>query len=373
MPNFQKGFAQVVVLAVLFLGILGFFIWSWKQPNRDDKVQPSAKPVISTPIPTPYPSPDVKTDKSGKFKTYTNHVENYTFNFPIDWNLTEAYSKVLPYDDPRIDNPVNVTAMLSKEGESFIFITIEVDKPEPRRENDQTQNVAKAGNRKKYEDQAENIQQKVDEVIAAGGMEAYIKIGNKLVSNQKAVQTIKTAVPGAPTEATCNFDTVFDYGVFTYTIQAKCDAFRSHQIMAEAKKAYDQILGSFKLTGPIPTKVPITLKTYEDKINGYSFQYTSNWLVNSGDYSKGVIVVNGNDVEMLTLSKETRYGNKCPKLGEDQKVNLGGKEVVLTFDCDNPRVKSSKGEEFEMHLDLKDQRILYLLKSMQGMTVVKPQ
>lgn len=361
----QKGFVSTPIIFIVIILVLGGYLF-YRNTNIEPQKITNNQPAEDT-TPTPTPTPDIKPDPDGKNKIYTNHIENYTIKFPSDWTLFQRFN-TSSYQDPRIKTPDNITVSIFPPGEPSegnrlpyaTTVEINVWKPQPR--------ANEAGN--------EAFEQEYLKPNSSDKSQRTNKVASLTVDGKKAIQTITQPIPGDIKETVYTYATQISYGVYTYSIK-----FRGSEKIVQANlDTYKQILNSFKFTGPEPTFTPPTLQTYTNEKYGYSFRYPGNWLVNSfqGDYSKGIIVVDEKDREVFTLHQESRYG-KCPPASAKKEVQIGDTVATLVFDCDHPRVVSSKGQEFEMQPDIfieeniraVDPRVLDLLKSIQGLKVIQ--
>lgn len=350
----QKGYVAVLVIILGLILILGIFKVSQKQNSKTIKM---TQPVI---LPSTSPSPDIKLDKSGDFYSYTNHTENFSLSYPKGWKVRE---------NPKQENGEGVVILYPPQSipENSPFaarLQVYVLKPNPRTEAKESESD-KVGFEKEY----------LKPISDGKGLRNF-KIGNTTIAGQKAIIEVERSLEGDQTESYYSQSTSFPYGIFYYSIKM----LGSEE--EEVKKYlgdYDKILASFKLLGPKPTVTPITLKTYTNEKLGFSFEYPSNWLVNTfqnnGDFNKGFTVVNEDDEEILTMYQEGRYGASCKEIAPVQKnVLFGENKVDIKFDCDHPRVKTKSGKEFAVGLYVfgseSEQDGLKLLKSIKGLTVI---
>lgn len=379
MPRFhnQKGFISNPIIFIVIILALGGYLF-YRNTDLEPKKVTSNQPTGDITL-TPTSTPDIKLDPDGKNKIYTNHIENYSFKSPADWTLSQKFN-TSSYQDPRIKTPDNITVSIfppgePTEGDRLPFATvveITVQKPQPR---------ANEADVKKGQESFEQAYLKSN---TDDKTQRTNKVASLTVDGKKAIQTITKPIPGDIKETVYAYETQIRNGVNIYSIK-----FRGTEKIVQANfDAYKQILNSFKFTGPEPTFTQPTLQTYTNEKYGYSFQYPSNWLVNSfqGDYNKGIAVVDENDREVFNLSQEKRYG-KCPPAsyyGKDyaypkKEVQIGETMATLILDCDHPRVVTSKGQEFKMLPDIfveenirpADPRVLNLLKSIQGLKVIQ--
>lgn len=245
-------------------------------------------------------------------------------------------------------------------------ISVIVKKPNPRRQDQEDK------------ESAANFTKTYNQPVSDGTGQREYKISNHTVSDQPAVRVINRTLPGDGTETYYSLSTLFRYGIYDYSISFGSD----EKFIKKNAGIYDQIVESFKLIGPAPTVKPIALKSYRNEKHGYSFQYPSNWLVNGDIMGGQIIVVDENDREMFTLTIEPRYGASCPPdsyYGPDYHtpeadIQFGSQKVHLKQDCNGPWVNAASGQEFRLdgafYTKQPDQRLLNLLKSIQGLKVV---
>lgn len=349
----QKGFAPILILIILATLIGGYVVY-----QKQIKFTPNSQPNTKSSAPLPFPTPDIKLDPSGKFKIYTNHIDKYSFNFPADWNLTERHQTYIS-NEPRSYAPDHLDVYFSPQSgngkDSKSYILINVNKANPRR---------------------------LDEINKAAKqfLQDYKSSPKKLaVSGQNAIQSSV----GAGEVVQAGVDTRFRYGIDKYQISI----YEVDQgYINKNIDVYNQLLGSFKFTDPPSTAVSNTLKTYENKDLGISFQIPGDWLVEKYTTSQGLFmyVYDENDRPIIAMyTGGHTYNDACEKDPSKKTYKpypLGDKTVNLdmTYACAPRviRVRTSTGKEFNFEYQFPDigqtdkEKDMQFLKTIKGLDVI---
>lgn len=338
----QKGIAPVyliLIAAALFFGGVLYYKSAPQKASQSVKISDPSRP-------TPYPSPWDKVEdlKNGNVR-YTNYKDNFQVDLPKSWTINYTNRGMFSLFASNNTNK----AEGGPDWTTGLDIRVSVQKP--------------------TEDTIKNAEDslKGDERLMIDGFTAARRV-IYLPPFTEPYYAVKYFIKK---ERKLYYIVEFGTG--------EKATFQNNQNLIK------RIINTFQFLDKSDRKISLIHHSNSDL--GYSFDYPSNWLVNTfqnnGDYNKGITVVNDDDKEMLTLQPEPGNGAPCPPAsyyGKDYQypktdVQLGSETVHLVSDCNNPRVKTSKGYELKMDADVfgvkTDPRLLELLKSFQGLKIVK--
>jgi hypothetical protein len=134
----------------------------------------------------------------------------------------------------------------------------------------------------------------------------------------------------------------------------------AEQTLKDKKAEMDKIMSSLKW---IDKAAPYQV-TFTNPVLGYSFEYPSNWRVNTfqndGNYNKGIIVINEQGGEVLTLEAR-ELGNRCDTW-------YGG---YSDFECKKPYAINKDGYEFKMNATYDNPEVAKMIQSFKGLNFIK--
>lgn len=362
----QKGFTPILLIVIIVVvGAIFVVAKNSLLPKSLDSLPPmksfpGQEELYATSTPFPSPVSEIKLDATGKYTIYTNYEKGYSFKFPVDWVYKEGKEIGDIYIYPPgqdIDHPY-----------STVIYTVR-SLPNPRKEL------------KDSEEADREFNEVYNAPVDTNFNQRRYKLPNTVVSGKKAVKVVNQSVPDFPTEIFYSLSTYFRYGIAEYSIAFTGD----EEVVNKHSSEYNQVLSSFKLLGPAPTPRPITIKTFTNDNLGFSFEFPSNWLVNTfqnnGDYNKGFTLVNEDDGEVITMYFEPGDRAGCDKdysknktyFNEDKKFEFG--DTGKTYDCHFFVVKTSRGFEFFMELKFfgteGEDKGLEIVKSFKGLEIVR--
>ncbi|MBI3485802.1 hypothetical protein HY025_02550 [Candidatus Daviesbacteria bacterium] len=351
--SFKKDQKFLLIGLIIIIGLIFYRLQIQTPQNIDLKVVKSTAAPIATA--TPKPTPDIKPDSFGNL-IYTNHTDNYSFQIPKDWIVRQ-------FDGDGKGHLFDEIVPPGEQNKKYYSTSVVVSVEHPNKRTEQEEVLKNQ----------QDFDKRYNSPISLNTNQRSYKVGNTIVSGQKAITEVNKSLQGDATDTFYKLVTSFYYGIAQVNISFQFD----QDVINKNLDGYNLILKTFKLLGPVPTLTPVFLKTYTNDKLGYSFKYPSNWLVNSfqnGDYNKGITIVDEHDWEVITMYQEPGSRAGCSIPTEYKKIQFEASLVNVLFDCDHPRVKTKNGQEFRFEMKFfgypPEAKALELLKTVQGLTIV---
>lgn len=97
----QRGFAPIIILTLVLLGIAGYFAYKYYISPKGTILGPYLPSPVATSIPNEA-TPTVKpsTDPTANWKTYKSILYSYSVEYPPDWNVVETKHNVASVIEP---------------------------------------------------------------------------------------------------------------------------------------------------------------------------------------------------------------------------------------------------------------------------------